>query len=78
MNEQLQETLRESRPGLVVFGGNGAGEAYAFDPRGEYMTIVMFPWIGHDDEEILFQGRTFTEFLNPCRVGAPASIDQSA
>lgn len=63
MNDRLQRDLNESRPGLVVFGSDGAGEAYAFDPRGEDLRIVMFPWIGHDEEEILFQGRSFTEFL---------------
>jgi hypothetical protein len=63
MNDRLQETLRDSWPGLVVFGSDGAGEAFAFDPRGGDVTIVMFPWIGHDEEEILLQGRTFTEFL---------------
>ena len=67
MDVELQETLARDRPGLVVFGSDGAGEAFAFDTRGDEFTIVMFPWIGLDEEEVLPQGRTFTEFLR----GAP-------
>lgn len=63
MSDELQESLARDRPGLVVFGSDGGGEAFAFDTRGDEVTIVMFPWIGLDDEEVLPQGRTFSEFL---------------
>lgn len=62
-DDRLQHALGESHPGLVVFGSDGAGEAFAFDPRGGETTIVMFPRIGHDEGEVIFQARTFTEFL---------------
>ncbi len=61
MNDQLQQTLAKDRPGLVVFGSDGVLEAFAFDTCGDEVTIVMFPWIGLDDDETLPQGRTFTE-----------------
>jgi hypothetical protein len=49
-------------PGLFRFGGDGAEETFAFDARGDRVSIVMVR-DSIDDEEILWQGDTFTEFL---------------
>jgi hypothetical protein len=35
--------------GLTIFGTNGAGEAFAFDPGG---AVVMIPWIGGPEDAI--------------------------
>src|SRR5919106_3881199 len=63
MSDDLRASLPDERAGLVVFGSNGALEAFAFDTRGPELRIVMFPWIGIDEEEVIEQGRTFTDFL---------------
>lgn len=47
---------------VVVFGSNGAGEAFAFDATGH---VVMVPWIG-GTEDAIRQG-TFEEFLRRLR-----------
>jgi hypothetical protein len=44
--------------GLVVFGSDGAGEAFAFTREG---TVVVIPWIG-DREDAIPQG-SFSTFL---------------
>ena len=49
-------------PGLFRFGGDGAEETFAFDARGDRVSIVMVR-DGIDDEDILWQGDTYTEFL---------------
>lgn len=49
-------------PGLFRFGGDGAEETFAFDARGDRVSIVMVR-DSIDDEDILWQGDTFTEFL---------------
>lgn len=48
-------------PGLILFGSDGGGEAYAFDKK-ENMSIVNPPFIG-SSEDIRKCGKTFTEFL---------------
>jgi SMI1 / KNR4 family (SUKH-1) len=49
-------------PGLFRFGGDGAEETFAFDARGDRVSIVM---VGDSiaDEDVVWQGDTFTEFL---------------
>jgi hypothetical protein len=49
-------------PGLFRFGSDGAEETFAFDGRGERIAIVMVRDT-IDEEDILWQGDTFTEFL---------------
>jgi hypothetical protein len=44
---------------LVIFGSDGGGEAFAFDPGGQ---VVVVPWIG-GTEDAIPQG-TFNEFLS--------------
>jgi SMI1-KNR4 cell-wall len=49
-------------PGLFRLGDDGAEETFAFDARGDRVSIVM----ARDsiaDEDIVWQGDTFTEFL---------------
>ncbi len=50
--------------GLTIFGGNGGGEAFAFDAHGG---VVVVPFIG-GPEDALPQGR-FAEFVRRCAAG---------
>jgi hypothetical protein len=51
-------------PGLLLFGSNGGGEAYAFDTRASNsMPVVRVPFIGMDLEYADVEAPTFTEFL---------------
>jgi hypothetical protein len=49
-------------PRLFRFGGDGAEETFAFDARGARVSIVLVR-DGADDDDILWQGDTFTDFL---------------
>jgi hypothetical protein len=49
-------------PGLYRFGGDGAEEEFVFDARGDQVTIAMVR-DSINEEDILWQGDTFTEFL---------------
>ena len=49
--------LHDHMQGWVLFGSNGAGEAFVFDADGQ---VLLVPWIG-DREDAIPQG-TFTRF----------------
>jgi hypothetical protein len=49
-------------PGLVLFGSNGGGEAFAFD-TGEKMKIRMVPFIGMSLQDAKLIADTFDGFL---------------
>ncbi len=55
--------VREFAPGFVLFGSDGGGEAFAFDTRGEQLTLVEIPFIPMTADEALVRGNTFLEFL---------------
>src|SRR5438876_10095853 len=38
--------VEEYAPGLLIFGSNGGGEAYAFDTLASAMPIVSVPFVG--------------------------------
>ncbi|MEI6045241.1 MAG: SMI1/KNR4 family protein [Chloroflexota bacterium] len=61
LNEGYQ--VKEFAPGLLLFGGNGGGEAYAFDTRFNPIPIVRVPFIGLSLKEAILCGQTFIEFL---------------
>lgn len=44
MNEAYQAA--EYAPGLLLFGSDGGGEAFAFDLRSEDMPVVSVPFVG--------------------------------
>ena len=46
-------------PGLVYFGSDGGGMAYAFDSRKEYMPIVEFPFDSIHIEDAKLIANTF-------------------
>jgi hypothetical protein len=66
--EQLVEMntgtyFAEAAPGLVVFGSDGAGEAFGFDTRSAPSPIVMIPWIGMEWDVAIMLAPDFNSFL---------------
>lgn len=55
--------VNEFAPGLVLFGSDGGGEAFAFDTRTEGLPIVGVPFIGMSLDSANILALTFTEFL---------------
>jgi hypothetical protein len=53
----------EAAPGLLVFGSDGGGEAFAFDTRSAPPPIVVAPFIGMDWTTAIMIAPTFTAFL---------------
>jgi hypothetical protein len=60
-NEEL--LVEEFAPGLLLFGGDGANELYAFDARDANMPVIKVPMIGMSHEDIKFCSNTFLGFL---------------
>lgn len=62
---QLNEgyAVNEFTPGLVYFGSDGGGMAYAFDNRTENVSIVVIPFESIHIEDAKMCGKTFVEFL---------------
>jgi hypothetical protein len=57
------EVARDA-PGLLLFGSDGGGEAYAFDTRESPWVVVQVPFIGMGDvDSAIPRGSSFTEFL---------------
>lgn len=56
--------INEYLPGLFGFGSNGGGELLAFDTRqGTPWTVVMAPFIGMDENDVVEIAKDFEEFL---------------
>lgn len=65
--------VAEFAPGLVLFGTDGGGEAFAFDTReGEGMQIRVVPQIGMEFRCAKAVARTFGEFIE--RLARPGGI----
>jgi hypothetical protein len=61
-NEELH--ILEFAPGLLIFGGDGGNEAYAFDRMNPQWPIVVVPLVGLSRKEIRVVARTFKEFIH--------------
>lgn len=55
--------VKEYAPGLLLFGSNGGGEAFAFDIRKLPWNIVQVPFVGMDLEYIEIFSDDFFGFL---------------
>ncbi len=55
--------VAEYAPGLILFGSNGGGEAFAFDIRDKQIKIVVVPFIGMCIENVLFVAFDFNDFI---------------
>jgi len=64
--------VREFAPGLFGFASNGGGELLAFDMRrGPPWRIVMVPFIGMKEADIIGIAADFSDFLMATRSEAP-------
>ena len=63
--EPINEAAAVDRfaPGLIIFGSDGGGKSYAFDTRGDEVTIVEFFDMDIGDEEPTFCAKSFIGFL---------------
>lgn len=59
----VEYAVNDFTPGLVYFGSDGGGMAYAFDNRLENTLIVEFPFESIHIEDAKPCGKTFVEFL---------------
>lgn len=50
-------------PGLILFGSDGGGEAFAFDARTRKMSVVQVPFVGLDLELAQELSDSFWGFL---------------
>lgn len=67
--EELQELntayeVEEFAPGLLLFGSDGGGEAYAFDLRDGEMSVVQVPFVGMELELVERIADSFSGFLD--------------
>lgn len=53
----------EFAPGLLLFGSNGGGEAFAFDTRSKSINIVQVPFVGMELNLIQELTTTFNKFI---------------
>jgi hypothetical protein len=60
----MEYEVAQYASGLLIFGSNGGGEAFAFDIRDAKMKIVMVPFIGMNLEYARPLAGTFENFLS--------------
>jgi hypothetical protein len=58
-----QAKTDEFAPGLLLFAGDGGGEAYAFDRQTPGWPIVSVPLVGLSRKEMKFVANTFGDFI---------------
>jgi hypothetical protein len=58
-----QSGTAEFAPGLLLFGGDGGNEAFAFDRQDPKWPIVMVPLVGMSRRDMRYVAATFTEFI---------------
>jgi hypothetical protein len=59
-----QAKVDEVAPGLLLFAGDGGGEAYAFDRQAPGWPIVSVPLAGLSRKEMRFVAGTFRDFIH--------------
>jgi len=58
-----QADVDQFAPGLLLFAGDGGGEAYAFDRQTAGWPIVTVPLVGLSRKEMKPVAATFSEFI---------------
>lgn len=61
VNELVE--VKDTFPDLLLFGGDGAREKLAFDYRTDPPRIVMLDLTSLDDDAVVEQAPTFSDFL---------------
>lgn len=59
----LEYETNTHAPGLILFGSNGGGEAFAFHSSKEALTVGIVPFVGLSLLEYRPMARSFSEFL---------------
>ncbi len=59
----LEYETNSYAPGLILFGSNGGGEAFAFDSSQGALTIGIVPFVGLSRLEYRPIAQSFCEFL---------------
>jgi len=59
-----QAGAAEFAPDLLLFGGDGGNEAFAFDRQDSQWPIVMVPLVGLSRKDMRFVAATFGDFLH--------------
>jgi hypothetical protein len=66
-------------PGFTYFGGDGAGEGYAWDRREtRHARYVVLPFISPEPDAAIPSGNTFEEFLAVLHAGIPFAKSRGA
>ncbi|MFN5028099.1 MAG: SMI1/KNR4 family protein [Burkholderiales bacterium] len=55
--------VEEYAAGLLLFGSNGGGEAFAFDTQKLHWEVVRVPFVGMDKTEAIPVATTFADFF---------------
>ena len=55
--------VRQYAPGLLLFGSNAGGDAYAFDMREQTKPVVTVPFVGMDLKRVEFIAPSLLEVL---------------
>jgi hypothetical protein len=59
---------------LLLFGSNGAGEAFGFDTRNAPAPIVVVPFVGLDWSDAIVIATSLREFLDIRRTVTPNTL----
>jgi len=71
IEDNKRSGISEYMPGLLAFGSDGGGEAFAFDMRFGVNDVICIPFIGLDWENVRQIAPTFDKFLE--KVSASGS-----
>jgi SMI1/KNR4 family protein SUKH-1 len=63
MSRTALYAVDEFAPGLVLFGSDGGGMAYAFVLTGGRTLLAEVPFVGMSHDAIKFRGESFCSFL---------------
>jgi len=67
LNDAYQ--VSEYAPGLLIFGSDGGGEAFAFDTRCSPWSVVKIPFVGMDLNDARPLASSFAGFLSLLQNG---------
>lgn len=56
--------VQQFAPGLLIFGSNGGGEAFAFDMRFEPPPVVAVPFVPMDLDDAIRIAPSFDDFMD--------------
>jgi len=69
---------RKYVPGLLFFGSNGGGEAFAFDQRSNSSPVVRVPFVGMDLGLAEVLAQSFTELIREALLDWPSGTGEGS